>query len=65
MSKNLAELPKEEMDKINVDKAAGAGIAEREQLEHLRAYFRGFLANYKSKRDSLDKIDIQPKEVRK
>ena len=53
MNHNLAELPQDEMDKINVDLAA-AGVAfkerynmpvipemvEREQPKHLQDYFR-------------------------
>lgn len=75
MSHNLADLPKSEMDKINVDLAAGAvafkerynmpvvaEIVEREQPEHLREYFRECLAKHRTKRDSLGKMDIQPKE---
>ncbi len=53
MSYNLGNLPKEEMDKVNVDLAASsvaykermnqpviADQVEREQPEHLREYFR-------------------------
>nr|EMA4647215.1 DNA polymerase III subunit theta [Providencia rettgeri] len=56
----LAELPKEDKDKVNVDLAA-SGVAYRErlskpvidievenqQLEHLREYFRGRLVHYR------------------
>lgn len=57
---NLAELSKEEKDKVNVDLAA-SGVAYRERLgkevidieveqqqpEHLREYFRERLAHYR------------------
>ena len=60
MSHNLAILPKDEMDKINVDLLA-SGVAfkerynipiipeavEREQPEHLRDYFRERLVYYR------------------
>ncbi|MEX9215645.1 DNA polymerase III subunit theta [Providencia rettgeri] len=57
---NLAELPKEDKDKVNVDLAA-SGVAykerlgnpvidveiERQQPEHLREYFRERLVHYR------------------
>ncbi|CAI1746672.1 DNA polymerase III subunit theta [Serratia entomophila] len=57
---NLANLSKEEMDRVNVDLAA-SGVAykermnqpviaeqvEREQPEHLREYFRERVAHYR------------------
>ncbi|WP_306426731.1 MULTISPECIES: DNA polymerase III subunit theta [unclassified Providencia] len=57
---NLAELPKEDKDKVNVDLAA-SGVAYRERLgkpvinieveqqqpEHLREYFRERLVYYR------------------
>lgn len=60
MSYNLGNLPKDEMDKINVDMAA-SGVAykermnmpvipvqiESEQPEHLREYFRERLNHYR------------------
>lgn len=60
MPYNLGNLPKEEMDRVNVDLAA-SGVAykermnqpviadqvEREQPEHLREYFRERLAHYR------------------
>lgn len=74
---NLADLPKDEMDKINVDLAAGgvafkerynqpvvAEIIEREQPEHLREYFRERLAHHRAKKATLGKMDIQPKEAK-
>ncbi len=61
MSYNLGNLPKEEMDKVNVDLAA-SGVAykermnmpivpaqvEAEQPEHLRELFRDRLQHYRS-----------------
>ncbi|CAI2003896.1 DNA polymerase III subunit theta [Serratia marcescens] len=61
MSYNLGNLPKEEMDKVNVDLAA-SGVAykermnmpivpaqvEAEQPEHLRDLFRERLQHYRS-----------------
>lgn len=61
MSYNLGNLPKEEMDKVNVDLAA-SGVAykermnmpivpahvEAEQPEHLRELFRERLQHYRS-----------------
>lgn len=75
MSKNLAELSKDELDKINVDKAAGAvafkerynmpvvaEITAREQPENLRVYFMERLSYYRSMKDSLGKMEPeQPK----
>ncbi|MBQ0326308.1 DNA polymerase III subunit theta [Providencia rettgeri] len=66
MSRNLADLPKEEMDKVNVDLAA-SGVAykerlskqvldvqvEQEQPEHLREYFRERLAHYRKLSETL------------
>ncbi|EMZ5445997.1 DNA polymerase III subunit theta [Providencia stuartii] len=60
MMHNLAELSKEDKDKVNVDLAA-SGVAYRERLgkeaidieveqqqpEHLREYFRERLAHYR------------------
>lgn len=75
MSHNLADLPKDEMDKVNVDLAAGgvafkerynmpviAEHAEREQPEHLREYFRERLAHHRAMKAALGKMDVQPKE---
>ena len=75
MSYNLADLPKDEMDKINVDLAAGgvafkerynqpvvAEIIEREQPEHLREYFRERLVHHRAKKATLSKMEPeQPK----
>ncbi|NIH21865.1 DNA polymerase III subunit theta [Providencia heimbachae] len=60
MMRNLAELPKEDKDKVNVDLAA-SGVAykerlgkpvidveiERQQPEHLREYFKERLVHYR------------------
>lgn len=60
MSYNLGNLPKDEMDKVNVDMAA-SGVAykermnmpvipvqvEEQQPEHLREYFRERLMHYR------------------
>ncbi|MCD2528667.1 DNA polymerase III subunit theta [Providencia huaxiensis] len=60
MTHNLAELSKEDKDKVNVDLAA-SGVAykerlgkpvidveiERQQPEHLREYFRERLVHYR------------------
>lgn len=75
MSHNLADLSKDEMDKVNVDLAAGgvafkeryympviAEHAEREQPEHLREYFRERLAHYRILKSNLGKMEPeQPK----
>jgi len=75
MPYNLADLPKDEMDKINVDLAAGgvafkerynqpvvAEIVEREQPEHLREYFREHLAHHRAKKATLGRMEVeQPK----
>lgn len=75
MSHNLADLPKSEMDKINVDLAAGAvafkerynqpvvaEIVERGQPEHLREYFRERLVHHRAKKATLGKMEPeQPK----
>ncbi|WP_042847301.1 DNA polymerase III subunit theta [Providencia rettgeri] len=60
MGHNLAELSKEEMDKVNVDLAASAvaykerlNKVEQEQPEHLREYFRERLAHYRKLSETL------------
>lgn len=66
MGHNLAELSKEEMDKVNIDLIA-SGVAykerlnksvldvqvEQEQPEHLREYFRERLAHYRKLSETL------------
>ena len=75
MSYNLADLPQEEMDKINVDLAA-AGVAfkerynmpivadmvEREQPEHLRSWFRERLIAYRLASVNLSRLPYEPKQ---
>lgn len=60
MTHNLGDLPQDMLDKVNVDLAASAVAykerlnlpviaeqVEREQLEHLREYFRQRVAHYR------------------
>ncbi|AJZ89921.1 DNA polymerase III subunit theta [Cedecea neteri] len=75
MSYNLADLPQEEMDKVNVDLAA-AGVAfkerynmpvvaemvEREQPEHLRSWFREKLIAYRLASVNLSRLPYEPKQ---
>jgi len=75
MSHNLALLPQEEKDKINVDLAA-AGVAfkerynmpvvaemvEREQPEALRDWFRQRLMTYRQASLSLSRLPYEPKQ---
>lgn len=75
MSYNLADLPQEEMDKVNVDLAA-AGVAfkerynmpvvaemvEREQPEHLRIWFREKLIAYRLASVNLSRLPYEPKQ---
>ncbi|EHD21825.1 MULTISPECIES: DNA polymerase III subunit theta [Brenneria] len=74
MGHNLADLPKEEMDKINVDLAA-SGVAfkerynmpvipevvEREQPEHLRGYFRERVGFYRQRSLQFSRLPYEPK----
>ena len=74
MGHNLAELTAEEMDKVNVDLVA-SGIAfkerynmpvipdmvEREQPEHLRAYFRERLGFYRQLSLQFSRLPFEPK----
>ncbi|HGF6559201.1 DNA polymerase III subunit theta [Providencia sp. PROV188] len=74
MSHNLATLPKEEMDKINVDLLA-SGVAfkerynipiipeaiEREQPEHLRDYFRERLVHYRQLSMNFARMPYEPR----
>ncbi len=71
---NLAELSKEEMDKVNVDLAA-SGVAykerynmpvipevvEREQPEPLRDYFRERVAHYRAESHRFSRLPYEPK----
>ncbi|EKT56285.1 DNA polymerase III subunit theta [Providencia sneebia] len=74
MNYNLALLPKEERDKINIDLLA-SGVAfkeryniavipeaiEREQPEHLRAYFRERLVHYRQLSQNFSRLPFEPK----
>lgn len=74
MSHNLAILPKDEMDKINVDLLA-SGVAfkerynipiipeavEREQPEHLRDYFRERLVYYRQLSMNFSRMPYEPR----
>ncbi len=75
MSNNLATLPQEEKDKINVDLAAAAvafkerynmpviaEMVEREQPESLRDWFRQRLAHYRQLSLSLSRLPYEPKQ---
>ncbi|MEM6159056.1 DNA polymerase III subunit theta [Erwinia sp. P6884] len=75
MHYNLAELPQDEKDKVNVDLAA-AGVAfkerynmpvvaemvEREQPEPLRDWFRQRLAHYRQASLSLSRLPYEPRQ---
>ncbi|MEY0066560.1 DNA polymerase III subunit theta [Providencia rettgeri] len=74
MSHNLALLPKDEMDKVNVDLLA-SGVAfkeryniaiiaeavEREQPEHLRVYFRERLVYYRQLSQNFARMPYEPR----
>lgn len=74
MNYNLALLPKDEMDKINVDLLA-SGVAfkeryniaviaeavEREQPEHLREYFRERLVYYRQLSQNFARMPYEPR----
>lgn len=74
MSHNLALLPKDEMDKVNVDLLA-SGVAfkerynipilaeavEREQPEHLREYFRERLVFYRQLSQNFARMPYEPR----
>ncbi|MEG3135586.1 DNA polymerase III subunit theta [Rouxiella sp. T17] len=75
MKQNLAELSKEEMDKINIDLAASAvafkerynmpvvaEIVEREQPAHLRDYFRERVAFYRVESHKYSRLPYEPKQ---
>ncbi|MES4613351.1 MAG: DNA polymerase III subunit theta [Ewingella sp.] len=75
MNKNLADLSKEEMDKVNVDLAASAvafkerynmpvvaEMAEREQPAHLRDYFRERVAHYRAESHKYSRLPYEPKQ---
>jgi DNA polymerase-3 subunit theta len=74
MSYNLAELSKEDMDKVNVDLAA-SGVAfkerydmpvipdmvEREQPAYLYGYFRERVAYYRIESSKFSRLPYEPK----
>ncbi|MEX9213962.1 DNA polymerase III subunit theta [Providencia rettgeri] len=74
MSHNLALLPKDEMDKVNVDLLT-SGVAfkeryniaiiaeavEREQPEHLREYFRERLVYYRQLSQNFARMPYEPR----
>ncbi|WP_075687084.1 DNA polymerase III subunit theta [Serratia marcescens] len=74
MGYNLAELPKEEMERVNVDLAA-SGVAYkerynrpvipevvgREQPEALRDYFRERVAHYRAESHRFSRLPYEPK----
>ncbi|KAB8307886.1 DNA polymerase III subunit theta [Erwinia endophytica] len=75
MNYNLAELPQEEKDKVNVELAAAsvafkerynmpviAEAVEREQPESLRDWFRQRLAQYRQISLSLSRLPYEPKQ---
>jgi len=75
MSINLADINKEEMDRINVDLAASAvafkerynmpvvaEMAEREQPAHLRTYFRERVMFYRAESHKFSRLPYEPKQ---
>ncbi len=74
MKHNLAEIPQQEMDKINVDLAAAgvafkerynmpvvAEVVEREQPEALRTWFRERLIAHRLASVNLSRLPYEPK----
>lgn len=74
MKHNLAQLPQEEMDKINVDLAAAsvafkerynmpviAEAVEREQPEQLRSWFKERLIAHRLASVNLSRLPWEPK----
>ncbi|MBB3321007.1 MULTISPECIES: DNA polymerase III subunit theta [Atlantibacter] len=74
MKHNLAQLPQEDMDKVNVDLAAAgvafkerynmpivAEVVEREQPEALRGYFRERLIAHRLASVNLSRMPWEPK----
>ena len=74
MSINLAEISKEEMDRINIDLAASAvafkerynmpvvaEVVEREQPAHLRDWFRERLIAHRLASVNLSRLPYEPK----
>ncbi|NIG98391.1 MAG: DNA polymerase III subunit theta [Serratia symbiotica] len=74
MSYNLAELSKEDMDKVNVDLAASGvafkerynmpvipDVVEREQPAYLYGYFRERVAYYRIESHKFSRLPYEPK----
>ncbi|EMI5489135.1 DNA polymerase III subunit theta [Providencia stuartii] len=74
MNYNLALLPKDQMDKVNVDlQASGvafkeryniaviAEVVEREQPENLREYFRERLVYYRQLSQNFARLPYEPR----
>jgi DNA polymerase-3 subunit theta len=74
MNINLATLPQDEMDKVNVDLAAAgvafkerynmpviAEVVEREQPPHLHDWFRERLIAHRLKSVTLSRLPYEPK----
>lgn len=74
MNYNLADLPQDEMDKVNVDLAAAgvafkerynmpviAEVVEREQPENLRNWFRERLITHRLASVTLSRLPYEPK----
>ncbi|WP_455424760.1 DNA polymerase III subunit theta [Dryocola sp. LX212] len=74
MNYNLADLPQDEMDKVNVDLAAAgvafkerynmpviAEVVEREQPENLRGWFRERLIAHQLASVHLSRLPYEPK----
>ena len=74
MKINLATIPQDEMDKVNVDLAAAgvafteryhmpviAEVVEREQPAHLRDWFRERLIAHRLKSVTLSRLPYEPK----
>jgi len=74
MTYNLAELPNDEMDKVNVDLAAAgvafkerynmpvvAEVVQREQPQHLRDWFMERLMVHRATSVNLSRLPYEPK----
>jgi len=74
MEMNLAKIPQQEMDKVNVDLAAAgvafkerynmpvvAEVVEREQPEHLRGWFRERLIAHRLASVTMSRLPYEPK----
>ncbi|MDX8000023.1 DNA polymerase III subunit theta [Xenorhabdus sp. Reich] len=74
MEYNLAKLPKDEMDKVNVDLAASSvafkerynmpiipDIVEQSQPSHLKEYFQQRLQYYRQQSRFLSRLPYEPR----